>query len=1713
MLSKFVRLNIVFILFHSLNCWAQSNSFTRKVNGSVGAIEVDTVHDIIYVGGAFERAGNIGSYGALTNVNGEISDQAQFPNGQVRTSLPDGKGGFYIGGEFTEVGGMARGKVAHIDANGALTDWGKDLNFNHTVNALAIHNDKLYVGGDFTAHDSFTNSTGVRLAKSDLTPDFTSNNINDVVRVSISDGKGGVYIGGDFTMIDGQKRHHLAHIDASGNLSEFRADTDWPVLALELHENTLYIGGRFRQIAGKTKDRVAAIDITTNEVTNWSPQASGTVYSLLYANEVVYIGGNYTTIGGQSRANLAAVDAYTGLATSWVANTDKSVFSLAKKDNHIYVGGSFTTIGSSTRNYFAQLNETDGSVSDWDIHADGLVRTLKFKDNQLFVGGEFTSIMSSERKCLAVLDMATLSLEPWQIDISGVIYDLHIDQSRIFAVGAFTSQDGQYNRKIVSVDLTNANEQLWIPALNNIFTITDLGSSIFIGGDPQSIGGNALKYLAAVDIPSEKVDNWNMDVRGAVKALLVADDRLYVGGDFLLMDGKTRQKFAEIDLSTRELTSFDIAFNSAVQAFIKNDETLYVGGRFSNVAGQIRLYLASIDLTTSSLTNWDPRSNAAIYAFYKHKGNIYVAGGYDQIAGQSRNFGISSFDPQTGHFTNWFAQGDITYETSFTVYALNDRIYIGGHFHRTTTSGTYHYYLKVFDDVTGEQIDDVAADYLMNNRSTTIVVNTITGSGTDIYYGGNFKSIGGQRRKNLAAFNAISGELLPWNPSPNQEVTGITSDQDSLIYIGGRFSHIGGKSRNRLAAISATTGLATEWNPDIQGVDNGDLNTGYVKGMIVQGGKLYIAGDFVSVGAEDRGSGAIVDLYTAKPEAWNPDIKSCNSCMISTMQIHGDKLYLAGSFGSISGQNRSRLASYTLADMQLTNWAPQVSGLSVNTIEIKDGLLYAGGDFNSLGGKPRVNLGAIDLQSGLAVADWQADTDDEVLDVLVKGSDLIVAGEFSQVAGHYRNRAAAVKLGQSQLRDWDALIEGVKVATLEKLEGRLLLGGEFEMVGYAEYRGLTDVDTRSTERIVTLESIADKTYGDAPFTLSANYSLTDGLVFKTSDPNIISIQGDQATIVNAGTVTIEAFMPGDDVYADGSDSQVVVVNKASLDVQVDDVSIVYGDIPVYNFQYSGFINGDDQASAAIEAPQVTADHTQIGTSTIDLSGGSAPNYNLVLTNGQLNVAKADLSVRAMDATMQYGDILPDFELDSTGFKFDDNVSDITEPLVYSLANSFSEAGTYALKLTGGNAAKYNLIRIEGELTIGKRDIVLTADPKSKVYGDPNPELTYSIIGMVNGDTYESLDTEPALSTDVDEYTGAGEYAIVVSGGEDNNYAFQYQQGILQVNKATLEVTLNNVTIQYGSDLPAFAYSITGFRNGDNSSDIDTWPQITTPAGSYPDAGIYDVIAEYGMDDNYDFRYTNAKLAVQKAPLAVVADDQSRPYQSPNPVFTVTYHGFVLNDNASDLDQTPLVSTEATVESDAGNYQIVVNDFDDRNYVITVVAGNLSITKADQNITFELPDNITMATTQLVLNATASSGLDIYYETDNDAVAIIEGTILKILSSGELTISAYQQGNKNYNEATPVSRTLTISDVTGLVDISDNISLYPNPANKSFILDLPEYISINSTIVLVDNHGRVVKSYQAGELSYNIDSLDEGLYLVILTSGEHVGIIGKLMIQR
>jgi PKD repeat protein len=80
----------------------------------------------------------------------------------------------------------------------------------------------------------------------------------------------------------------------------------------------IYVGGDFTTVDGQARRRVAAFDTATGSlVASWHPSISSQVRAIAATADTVYLGGSITAVGSTSRTKLAAVRAVDGSLLPW----------------------------------------------------------------------------------------------------------------------------------------------------------------------------------------------------------------------------------------------------------------------------------------------------------------------------------------------------------------------------------------------------------------------------------------------------------------------------------------------------------------------------------------------------------------------------------------------------------------------------------------------------------------------------------------------------------------------------------------------------------------------------------------------------------------------------------------------------------------------------------------------------------------------------------------------------------------------------------------------------------------------------------------------------------------------------------------------------------------------------------------------------------------------------------------------------------------------------------------------------------------------------------------------------------------------------------------------------------------------------------------------------------------------------------------------------
>ena len=669
-------------------------------NGTVHAVR--QVGDRIYLGGSFTQAGpNTGFGVALDPSTGQWAPAFPKVNGIVLVAVPDGDGGFYIGGDFTRVGTRSRHNGARIIPGATagtweVAAWNPETDKPIRAIALAPSANTAYIGGDFAtvqgvaragvaAVNRYTGDPilgfdpGAGTATTAGTGAAAVVTVGSVMTLAISPDGTRLFAGGFFTKMAGVSRSGLAALNAATGALDAAFNPAPSAGGVEsmalLPSGRLLLGGDFTKIGATTRNRLAAVNATTGALdTAWAPSADGIVHTLRLSPDAtkVYVGGAFANIGSNSRSRLALLSA-TGSGSvdgTWkpVADADVSALTLSADGSRLLAAGAFTKLGGAKRNYLGGVAAAGaGAVDAWDPNASMPAMTVAqsaavpggsgVSPGVIFAGGTFASVNGTARTNMAAFDAATGALVP--------SFVANTDKT----VGAI------------------------VPSAD--------GSSLYIGGLFKKVNGLSRYRLAKLNSTTGAVaGGWAPKASAEVKALTLAGGKLYFGGAFSTVNGSTRNRAAAVDAVTGSLSSWNPNVSNVVWAIGASPDakTIYLGGAFSTVKGSSRKNVAAVSASTAAPTTWKPIVTAPVRRLEAVGSQVFVT-----LAGLSTTGGnrVVAFHALTA-LKQWEgrADGDVV-----ALAVDGPTVYAGGHFDIITgsniTGENVRHHLAAFDAATG----------------------------------------------------------------------------------------------------------------------------------------------------------------------------------------------------------------------------------------------------------------------------------------------------------------------------------------------------------------------------------------------------------------------------------------------------------------------------------------------------------------------------------------------------------------------------------------------------------------------------------------------------------------------------------------------------------------------------------------------------------------------------------------------------------------------------------------------------------------------------------------------------------------------------------------------------------------------------------------------------------------------------------------------------
>jgi uncharacterized delta-60 repeat protein len=417
-INRFARLNADGTLDSDLQSGAGPDN-------SVAAIAVQSDGKTI-IGGTFTKVHDIGrSRVARLNADGTLD--SGFANGANGANGPglqpaegvnsvavqsDGK--ILVGGYFTTVHGLARNNLARLTAEGRLDDFRRGVSGpNGAVHSISVQkNGQFIIGGEFTSVNGLSRGRITRLnydGSVDVTNFFNgSPGANSAVYATAIQDDDKIILAGDFTAVNSINRARIARLNPDGALdltflnSLSGANSSIYAVALQ-SDSKVIVGGAFTNVNGISRNRIARLQLNgalDTTFLNGLSGANGYVSSLVVQSDgKILLAGNFSAVNGVNRNGIARLDSDGELDSGFqdgLSGANDAVESIVlERDGKIVIAGSFTAVNGVSCGRIARLN-VEGTVDDTFGHpavsAYGIRSLAVQADDNVVLGGNFTSV-------------------------------------------------------------------------------------------------------------------------------------------------------------------------------------------------------------------------------------------------------------------------------------------------------------------------------------------------------------------------------------------------------------------------------------------------------------------------------------------------------------------------------------------------------------------------------------------------------------------------------------------------------------------------------------------------------------------------------------------------------------------------------------------------------------------------------------------------------------------------------------------------------------------------------------------------------------------------------------------------------------------------------------------------------------------------------------------------------------------------------------------------------------------------------------------------------------------------------------------------------------------------------------------------------------------------------------------------------------------------
>jgi hypothetical protein len=350
---------------------------------------------------------------------------------------------------------------------------------------------------------------------------------------------------------------------------------------------------------------------------------------------------------------------------------------------------------------------------------------------------------------------------------------------------------------------------------------------------------------------------------GPVHALYYSDGRLYLAGSFTMVGGLTRSGLAAIDVATGTVDNSwtpDLTDGSGLAATgdvllpSVDGKTLYVGGEFARVDNIDHDLIAAIDIDPTStnygtIASWDPQlSGTAVLALALapsgsklYVGGDFTASGNPALPRQN----LAAVDTENAATLPWRPDPDGIVHDILPV-ADGSRVYVAGEF-TTIGSSDGRAQRRALAALNPSNAAVQAWDASLTGTSVNRLV--LSTDGGYLVIAGLFSQVGSDARVNLARLAVTTaGADSGWLADTDGPVYDLLQTEADTLFVAGDFATIQGAGRQNLAMLRSDSATLQAWDPQI-GVSSVSPSV-YSLADNTDNARLLVGGDYADIGSD-----------------------------------------------------------------------------------------------------------------------------------------------------------------------------------------------------------------------------------------------------------------------------------------------------------------------------------------------------------------------------------------------------------------------------------------------------------------------------------------------------------------------------------------------------------------------------------------------------------------------------------------------------------------------------------------------------------------------------------------------------------------------------------------------------------------------------------------------------------------------------------------------